>query len=210
VRCFALAALFLFIVTLPTKAQVPKRPLQVVSCAEADTLLGSMGDDRRGRVRGFYSPDRDETFLTVGSVTQAARASHYFGATIRYFGANALTARDSVAWGAAMKGVALFLRGPAGLAFQESGSSSSAAVLFADDSVVDITGSPTLGQYRGPPEMAVVPVSYLLPYRSLLQVARADRVEVRLGDKRYEMSKNDRRNLRAMLRIALCSGAPAQ
>jgi hypothetical protein len=187
-------------------AQVPERALKVVSCADADSLLGPLGNDRRATVRGAYFTDRDETFLTVGSVAQTMGLGHYFGGTVQYFGADPLSAGDTLGWGTATASVALFIRGRPGLAVQAAGSPPPAPSLFADDSAL-VARSPKIGEYRGPPEMAVVPLNYPLSYGSLVQLARADRVEVRLGDKRYEMSSHDRRHFRAMLRIALCSGA---
>jgi hypothetical protein len=171
-----------------------------------------MGSDRQGEVRGFYSPERDDTFLTVGHAGQAIATGspYFFGGTIWYLGAAPLHAGDSVAWGAAQTSVTLALRGRAALALQEAASTPPSSTLLADDTVVVFKEPPKVGQYHGPPEMAMVPIVFPLRYHTLVQLARATRVQVRLGDTRYVMSANERRDLRAMLRVALCTGARVQ
>jgi len=210
VRRFTVAIVFFFGTAVQQlQGQVVQRPLKVASCTEADSLLGPLGNDRRGVVRGFYSPEGDQTFLTAGSAAQSMGQGHYFSGTIRYFGAKPITAGDSLVWATAETSVAFFLRGRPGLQLQESGSPPPGGGFVADDSVVDV-GSPQLGEYHGPPEMTVVPLNYPVPYRSLVQLAQANSIVLRLGDSRYKMSSDDRRNLRAMLRIALCTGAGEQ
>jgi len=145
VQRFAVAIILFFGAAVQhLEGQVARRPLKVASCTEADSLLGPLGDDRRGVVRGFYSPGGDQTFLTAGSVAQSMGQGHYFGGAIQYFGGKPLAAGDSVVWATAETSVALFLRGRPGLQLQESGAPPPSGRFLADDSPVD-AGSPKLG-----------------------------------------------------------------
>lgn len=74
-----------------------------------------------------------------------------------------------------------------------------------DDSVPFGTSTPYVGTYRGPPQATTIPITFNLRYDELLQLIHARDVVVSVGDRRYRMSEEQKRDARGLLHVALCT-----
>lgn len=171
----------------------PYRSMRVRSCPYADSLLGPIRDDFRGAVRGFYHRERDTTYL----VTDAGGKRPNVTSSARYAGA------------APTRGVAIqltaFLRGPEAQQVLAASKNGPVDVTLAlDDSMTIVPASTALGTYAGPIEMISLPASALLEGVELLKVANARSIVVRAGQAFVRLSNDERRELRAIVRVASC------
>jgi len=62
-----------------------------------------------------------------------------------------------------------------------------------------------VGTYRGPPQATTVPIAFDLRYDDLLKLIHARDVAVSVGDRRYRMSDEQKRDARGLLHVALCT-----
>jgi hypothetical protein len=184
------------------RAYVPQ-PLHVESCPAADTALGPLGKDRSANVLGYYSAERNATGLRTGTL-DASSAAYRFAVNLQYPGHGPLDVRDArrLIPGSIM--LQLYVRGGEARHLLETRPLPPIS-LTLDDSVPFGTSTPYVGTYRGPPQATTVPITLDLRYDELLQLIRARDVTVSVGDRRYRMSEEQRRDARGLLHVALCA-----
>ena len=189
--------------------QTTSRLLEVKTCQTADSLLGKLGEDRGGKVQGFYDQARDETWLIAGRVGEASESRSYFRTQIAFFGTGPLRVSDTLAWAAAKTSIVLFILGQVGRDILNAGSLPPTAILLEKSDTLSLQ-PPQLARYTGPPERALAAIHFDLRYQELLELVRARRIEVQVGNERYEMTPNDRLDIRGLFRIAICTGASSR
>jgi hypothetical protein len=172
----------------------PYREMNVRSCPYADSLLGPIKDDHRGDVRGFYHTERDTTYLVTWSGGKLPN----------------VTSSTKFAGKVSPRGIAIqlsaYVRGPEGERLYAAAKTGPVDVtLVADDSITVAPATTALGTYVGPMRMISLPVSALLEGDELLKVANARHVVVKAGPASVKLSNDDRRELRAIIRVVACT-----
>lgn len=171
----------------------PYRPVGVRSCPYADSLLGPLGDDVRGAVRGFYHEERDTSYFVTGvggvkppDITSSAKLA---GRGPDRDPAIQLTA---------------FLRDRDARTLAEASRNGPVQVTFVlDDSVTVYPASTALGRLEGDAKVMTLPASARLAGDELRKVARARRILMKAGPAAVLFS-DERRELRALIRVAVC------
>ena len=183
-----------FLATSGLRAQnSPYRPMRVRSCPSADSLLGPIKDDHRGEVRGFYHQERDTTYLVTAKDGKRPSVTH----STKFAGRTPP--------GAVAIQLAAFFRGPAAEElFAASKNGPVDVTLLLDDSIAIAPASTALGTYAGPMRMITLPASALLEGDDLLKVAAARSVVVKAGPASVKLTNDERRELRAIIRVAAC------
>jgi hypothetical protein len=172
-------------------AQMPAL-IKVTPCDAADRLFHSTNDDVHGMVRGRYRPDRDSTYVVVGSIDRGV------GFAGRFAGHRA----DSLP----VAQLTLFLR--AGKGTEELTEGAMPQVTVVNDSTrLDLTPA-QVGASRG--GTIYIPVSAYVSPDNLLAIARAKNSEFVVGPIVIPLTSDDRRSLRALYHVALCGEVPAQ
>jgi hypothetical protein len=171
--------------------QSPYKRIKVRSCAYADSLLGPARDDTRGNVRGFHHKEKDSTYLITGE--DAKRPHINFAFKI----AGQRPTRDPAAQ------LVLWLRGDTTAAI--AGVTSPAVNLLLDDSVTVVPAAVAVGRFEGPAYAPVIlPVSALIAADDLMSIAQAKTIAVWVEKLGQHLSQNERRDLRASIRVAVC------
>jgi hypothetical protein len=173
----------------------PYRSVRVRSCSYADSLLGPLKDDFRGEVRSYYNKERDTTYYLAGAddgkpprITNSAKAQGQG------------PVRDVAVQ------FAVFLRGNEAQVVAAASSKGPVDVtLVLDDSVTVAPASTALGRFEGPRNMMTLPVSALLEGEELRRVAAAQRIIVHAGPLPVAVTNDERRRLRALIRVAVCA-----
>ncbi|MGH7677372.1 MAG: hypothetical protein ACRENU_02825 [Gemmatimonadaceae bacterium] len=168
------------------------RPVRVRSCPYADSLLGPIRDDYRSEVQGLFYKERDSTYLLAG--TEVGRPPRV-NISIKLHGER--PTRDPAAQ------LVVYLRDRDARTISEATDSLVVAIVL-DDSVSVQPAVAARGTYEGPPRMMVVPVSALIRADDLLSVTQAKRVVVKAGPVTVPLSSDERRSVRALLRVAIC------
>lgn len=184
------------------RAYIP-RPLHVESCLAADTAVGPLGKDRNATVRGYYAAERDAAALTTGTADLGS-AAYFFTAHVEYPGHGPLEVRDARGSSAVSVMLQLYVRGGEARHLRETRPLPPIAITL-DDSVPFQTSTPHVGTYRGPPQATTVPIAFDLRYDDLLKLIHAHNVDVSVGDRRYRMSDEQKRDARGLLHVALCT-----
>jgi hypothetical protein len=171
--------------------QTPYKDLKVKSCPAADSLLGSLEDDGKGSVRGFHHQERDTTYLFVG-----AERRPRFTATMKFAGQRPTRSP-------AMQ-LDLWFRGKDAEAIKDIPS----VTLVLDDSIDIVLDEVRLGTFVGPDRPSnvtpVQPVSALLQPAVAVRALRARTIAVRVDAFEVRLSPSERRDMRALLRVAVC------
>ena len=190
-----LVTLLGLLVSSVAQAQIaPYRSVRVRSCPYADTLLGPMKDDFRGSVRGFYHKERDSTYYVTGEEGKRPSVT----SSLKHAGKGPV--RDLAIQ------MAVFLRGGQAQLVSAASEKGPVDVTFlVDDSVTVAPASTALGRFEGPKEMITLPASALLEGADLLTVARAQRIVMNAGPLPVKITNDERRDLRALVRVAVCS-----
>ena len=102
--------------------------------------------------------------------------------------------------------LAVFLRGAEAQVVAAASEKGPVDVTFTlDDSVSIVPASTALGRFEGPKEFLTLPASALLEGADLLKVAGAQRIIVNAGPAPVKLSNDERREIRALIRVAACS-----
>lgn len=189
----ALIALALALSATQVGAQgSPYKTAKVRSCPYADSLLGPMKDDSRGKVRVFHHKEKDSTFLVTG----AGDVPMVFLVSMKMAGQRPTRDPDVQ--------VTLYLRGKPE-EIRSAVTDPPVVTLVLDDSLVIEPTEVGLGRWEGPKEMPVtLPISALLPVDDITRVATARKIAFRTGPLTLAMSTSERRELRAAIRVAVC------
>ena len=167
--------------------------LKVRSCAYADSLLGPVRDDTRAEVQGFYHTERDSTYLISGAARKNRPSVH---ASIKLAGQRPTRSPSAQ--------IAVYLRGDDATLIQAS-SSKPVVTMQLNDSVTIEPADAALGTFIGPTGVPVtLPVSALVLADDLLSVAEARAVVMNVGPLAVTFSPDERRAVRALLRVAVC------
>ncbi len=176
---------------------LPFRAAKVASCPSADSLIGKLKDDWDGRVYGFYSESGDSTLLWSGSIRLTEEQQWWVSAGVRFPG------RAAIGYPRPVLGV--MLRGRRWHEVLSSPTPPQIALLF-DDSIALSFAPPLVGHYQGPErgEREIIPLSVSLTDLQFAGLVRAKRITVKVGATQLELSPQDRHDLRALFRVAVC------
>jgi len=173
------------------------------SCTAADSLLGESERRAGAVVDRLYHEDRDETWL--GTLMGVRKTPYWLMTTVAYVG-NGPIPSDSAAWLGAQVGLSLFVGGKVAKSIP-SGDSLPPISAVMNDTIPVTVDTVIVGKYRGPKQGTLLPITLKIPFGELIQVARAQRLQVNLGKQRYPISRDDLRDLRGVVGVALCTGA---
>jgi hypothetical protein len=170
----------------------PYRDVKIRSCAYADSVLGPMRDDYRADVRAFYHKENDSTYLVAGVEQDRPRLN----VSIKLSGQR--PTRDPAAQ------LVFYLRGSEAKLVGGLGRPPVVSLVL-EDSVPIEPAAVALGTFVGPKNAPVtLPLSVLLLADDLARVARAGAVVLNADVVRIPLSPEERREVRAILRVSLC------
>jgi len=178
----------------------------VRSCVAADSLLGESQRRAGAVVERVYHEDLDETWL---GTRMGIRNNQYFLMTTVAYVGNGPIAADSAAWLGAQVGLSLFVGGKVAKSIL-SGDSLPPATAVLNDTVPVRIDTVIVGKYRGPKQGTLLPITLKIAFGELIQLARAQQVQVNLGKVHYPISQDDLTDLRGVAGTALCTGARAE
>ena len=167
------------------------RPVKVRSCPYGDSLLGPLRDDSRSEVQGFYHKDRDSTYLLAGS--EGSRPPK-LNVSIKLEGER--PTRDPAAQ------LVVYMREGNARAIAAL-DSIPVAIAINDTTAVNPAAS-AKGTFVGPARFMVIPVSALIRSDDLLTLTQARKIVVNAGPVAVPLSDDERRSIRAILRVAVC------
>ncbi len=176
------------------------KPIAVHSCAAADSVLGPATNPTDGEVQWIYDAGRDTLYLLAGH--NAGRSGQTeISTAVRLKGVAAASAPSTQL-------TALFRGAQAREVFADS-TAIPALSLVLDDSVVLPFGTIQRERYTGQNQARGVPLVMSLGPSHFLEVARAGKLEIRIGTFGYEVPLASRRNLAALYRVAVCGQTAA-
>jgi hypothetical protein len=143
-------------------------------------------------VRGRYRADRDSTSLFT-----ADPLGRGLGFVVRFAGHRA----DSLPWAQ----LTLFLRAGKGTDTLTEGVMPAVTATLDDSTRVDLAPA-QVGASRG--GTAIIPVSAYVSSENLLAIARARATRFAVGQILVALTRDDRRDLRALYHVALCAELP--
>ena len=167
------------------------RPVKVRSCPYADSLLGPIRDDYRSEVQGLYHKERDSTYLLAGS--EGSRPPK-LNVSIKLQGKR--PTRDPAAQ------LVVYMR--EGDARAVSSTDSLAVTVAVNDTTTVSPAATAKGTFVGPERAMVIPVSALILSDDLLTLTQARKIVVNAGPVAVPLSGDERRSIRAILRVAIC------
>ena len=168
------------------------RPMKVRSCAFADSLLGPMRDDSKADIQGFHHEERDSTYLLA---TTKRKNRLHLNVSIKLPGKR--PTREPAAQ------IATFLRDDDGRVIQAS-QDEPIVTLVVDDSVKIQPAAAAKGTFVGPANKVLLPVSALVLADDLLRIALAHNVVMNVNAITIPFSDDERRAVRAAVRVAVC------
>jgi len=196
IRCATLCVTLVTLSISPRGYAQRTRSVQfkVARCEAGDALIGQAERDVKGEIRGYYDPAKDETFVSFQSRAAANDLPSFVG--LVSLSGRSPDAEPEVELTAMTRGA--FARS---LLDAEQPPST---VLVLDDSTAQHLGAVQIGQYHGPRDAAVVPLTVRLPYLLFLAAARARKVEMEVGDRVLRWDGRMRDNVHALFYAAVC------
>jgi hypothetical protein len=188
--------LLMFGVTTPGRAQSFNRyrPVTIKSCPVADSLLGPKGGDGRGEVTGRYDRDDDVSSLIGGSAfPKWSRVP--LEARVTFYGRGPYPVPDPQ--------MVIYLSGKDAYPYVD-GAEPPAAIARLDDSVTLGPFTVVAGTYEGARSHALIPLSFRLAHADFLQLVKAEKIELLLGEHHFPLDPPARATLRGLYRVAAC------
>jgi len=187
-----LLSLLVVCATTPGVANAQLKNLVIPHCQAADSALGPKAGAFRGRVRARY----DSVSKMITFVTELADR-------VSSLTASALV--ESPTWtGIPPIEITIYLRGKQVEQLVGLGRNPKATLAINDSSSLELDAV-TLGRFVGPKAMIILPASILVSPATLLEMARARSVTIRVEQSSVSASAKEQRDLGALYAVLVCS-----
>jgi len=192
----SLAVALVFLTATAVLAQDgPFRPVPVRSCPDADSLLGPPGDDAQVTVQGFYDMERNTSYFVAGNIGDPQNMSLRVSTKFAGMGP---------ARGPGIQ-ISVFLIGRDNRVVAELSKNGPVRTVFIlNDSVTIYPRSTGPERFESGATTLTPSAGAVFEIADLLKVLAAAKAHVRVGPFAYQFGDILRREIRAMIRVAVC------
>lgn len=168
---------------------------KVERCPVADSALGQPDRDVKGDIRAYYDAAKDSSYLVAGDVVGPIRATA-ISASLR------LAGRGPSEHPAVQ--VTIMTRGAIARELLDADEPPRLKLVIDDSLAVDL-GAGHIGQYQGPRDRAIIPLSFLLHGEAFRSAAAAGRLALEFGEWVVRWDGSSRDDLHALYHAAQCA-----